>query len=168
MRGTASRWGRGRVQPRQRMGPMHISPAMHGSCSKRRKMVEVKRPGTCSARARAFVDELWHVGCPRVAIENPIGRLSTMWRKPDQIVQPWMFGDPECKATCWWLRGLPLLVPTQMVDGRGQSVHMEPPGPDRWKNRSRTFEGMARACAEQWGNATQIQKQMELNLDTKT
>lgn len=123
-----------------------------------------------AARARALVLDLWNVGCPRVAIENPIGRLSTLWRKPNQIVQPWWFGDGECKATCWWTRGLPRLVPTQIVDGRGQSVHREPPGPDRWKNRSRTFEGMARACAEQWGHTTQTQtqKQMELNLDTET
>lgn len=115
-------------------------------------------------RARAFVLGLWAVDCQRVAIENPIGRLSTMWRKPDQIVQPWWFGDGECKATCWWTRGLPLLVADNVVAGRGQSVHRAPPGPERWKERSRTFEGMARACAEQWGGTNNQPKQMELKL----
>jgi site-specific DNA-cytosine methylase len=88
---------------------------------------------------------------PRVAIENPIGIMSTRYRKPDQIIQPWQFGHGETKATCLWLKGLPLLQPTNIVDGRTPRVHHESPGPDRWKNRSRTYQGIADAMAEQWG-----------------
>ncbi|MEN6320697.1 MAG: DNA cytosine methyltransferase, partial [Syntrophaceae bacterium] len=89
--------------------------------------------------------------CPRIAIENPIGIMSTIYRKPDQIIQPWQFGHGETKATCLWLKGLPKLKPTNIVDGRANRVHREPPGPDRWKNRSRTYQGIAEACATQWG-----------------
>lgn len=87
----------------------------------------------------------------RVAVENPIGFLSTWFRKPDQIIQPWQFGHGEVKATCLWLKGLPKLQPTNIVEGRHARVHREPPGPERWKNRSRTYEGIAQAMAEQWG-----------------
>lgn len=86
----------------------------------------------------------------RVCIENPIGVMSRYYRKPDQIVQPWQFGHGEVKATCLWLRGLPLLVPSRIVDGREARVHREPPGPERWKRRSRTFQGLAEAMADQW------------------
>lgn len=88
----------------------------------------------------------------RLAIENPIGVLSTQWRKPDQIIQPWQFGHGETKATCLWLKNLPLLQPTNIVEGRKPRVHHEPPSPERWKNRSRTLQGIADAMAEQWGN----------------
>ena len=88
---------------------------------------------------------------PRVAVENPIGIMSTNYRKPDQIIQPWQFGHGETKATCLWLKGLPLLKPTKIVEGRTARVHREPPGPDRWKNRSRTYQGIADAMAQQWG-----------------
>jgi site-specific DNA-cytosine methylase len=91
---------------------------------------------------------------PRVAVENPIGIMSTQYRRPDQIIQPWQFGHGETKATCLWLKGLPLLVPTNIVDGRKARVHREPPGPERWKNRSRTYQGVADAMAEQWGGTT--------------
>ena len=87
---------------------------------------------------------------PRKAIENPIGIMSTKWRKPDQIIQPWMFGHGETKATCLWLKGLPPLTPTNIVDGREQRIHNMPPSPDRWRERSRTFTGIAQAMAEQW------------------
>ena len=90
-----------------------------------------------------------HIG--RVAVENPIGILSTRVRKPDQIIQPWQFGHGETKATCLWLKNLPLLKPTKIVEGRKARVHREPPSPDRWKNRSRTLPGIAAAMAEQWG-----------------
>jgi hypothetical protein len=86
-----------------------------------------------------------------VALENPIGRISTAIRRPDQIIQPWQFGHGETKATCLWLKGLPPLIPTKVVCGRRGRVHHEPPGPDRWKNRSRTYPGIAAAMAEQWG-----------------
>jgi hypothetical protein len=87
----------------------------------------------------------------RWAIENPVGIMSTLYRKPDQIIQPWQFGHGETKATCLWLRGLPFLVPTDVVDGRSHRIHEMPPGPDRWKERSRTYRGIAAAMAEQWG-----------------
>ena len=77
--------------------------------------------------------------------------ISTHIRKPDQIIQPWQFGHPETKATCLWLKGLPLLTPTNIVEGRAARVHRESPGPNRWKNRSRTYQGIADAMAEQWG-----------------
>jgi hypothetical protein len=88
----------------------------------------------------------------RIAIENPIGVLSTAIGKPDQIIQPWQFGHGETKATCLWLKNLPPLKPTNIVEGRVARVHREPPGPDRWKNRSRTYQGIADAMAEQWGS----------------
>lgn len=86
----------------------------------------------------------------RIAVENPISIMSTRYRKPDQIIQPWQFGHGETKATCLWLKGLPPLVPTNVVDGRENRVHRMPPGPDRWKNRSRTYEGIAKAMSTQW------------------
>ena len=84
-------------------------------------------------------------------IENPIGIMSTRWRKPEQIIQPWMFGHGETKSTCLWLANLPKLVPTNIVSGREQRIHRMAPGPDRAKNRSRTYQGIADAMAEQWG-----------------
>jgi site-specific DNA-cytosine methylase len=88
----------------------------------------------------------------RIAVENPIGIMSSQYRKPDQIIQPWQFGHGETKATCLWLKNLPLLEPTNIVEGRHARVHRESPSPDRWKNRSRTCTGIAEAMAEQWGN----------------
>jgi hypothetical protein len=88
----------------------------------------------------------------RLAIENPISIMSTVYRKPDQIIQPWQFGHGETKATCLWLRGLPPLVPTNIVDGREARIHKMAPGPNRWKERSRTYTGIAQAMAEQWGS----------------
>lgn len=88
--------------------------------------------------------------CPW-AIENPVGIMSTAFRKPDQIIQPWQFGHGETKATCLWLNGLPPLKPTDIVTGREPRVHRMAPGPDRAKMRSRTYPGIAQAMAEQWG-----------------
>lgn len=103
-------------------------------------------------KAIQFVQELaTATQVPRIAIENPIGVLSTKWRKPDQIIQPWQFGHGETKATCLWLKGLPKLVPTNIVEGRHGRVWREAPSPERWKNRSRTLPGIADAMAEQWG-----------------
>ena len=84
------------------------------------------------------------------ALENPIGVISTKMRKPDQIIQPWQFGHGETKATCLWLKGLPPLGPTDIVNGRKSRVHCESPSPDRWRNRSRTYLGIANAMAQQW------------------
>ena len=103
------------------------------------------------AEALDFVRALMAAPVPRIAIENPVSVISSKIRKPDQIVQPWMFGHGETKATCLWLKGLPPLVQTNVVAGRVGRVHHESPGPDRWKNRSRTYPGLAAAMAEQWG-----------------
>ena len=88
---------------------------------------------------------------PMIAIENPVCIMSTLWRKPDQTVQPWQYGHGETKATCLWLKGLKPLTPTNIVEGREQRLHNLPPSPDRWKIRSTTFPGIADAMAEQWG-----------------
>jgi len=98
---------------------------------------------------------------PRIAIENPVCIMSSVWREPDQIIQPWQFGHGETKATCLWLKGLPPLVPTKIVPGREPRVHMMSPGPNRWKERSRTYEGIAAAMAAQWGEYTDLVTQME-------
>jgi hypothetical protein len=102
-----------------------------------------------------FVKSIWKFPVAKLAIENPVGRLSSLWRGPTQIIQPWQFGHGETKGTCLWLRGLPPLVPTQIAEGRHGAVWREPPGPDRKKNRSRTYEGIAEAMAEQWGGSLQ-------------
>ena len=87
----------------------------------------------------------------KIAVENPISIMSTVWRKPDQIIQPWMFGHGETKSTCLWLKHLPKLEPTKLVEGREPKIHRLPPSIDRWKNRSRTYQGIANAMADQWG-----------------
>ena len=102
-------------------------------------------------QALDFVSRLMSAPIPKIAIENPISIISTKIRKPDQIIQPWQFGHGETKATCLWLKGLPLLQSTVIVDGREQRVHRMPPSPDRWKERSRTYAGIAFAMAKQWG-----------------
>lgn len=99
-----------------------------------------------------FVRILMAAPIDRIAIENPVSVISSKIRKPDQIVQPWMFGDPFMKTTCLWLKGLDKLIPTNFVEGREQKCWKEPPGPDRWKNRSRTYQGIANAMANQWGS----------------
>ena len=103
------------------------------------------------AEALEFVEMLMDAPIPRIAIENPISVISSRIRKPDQIIQPWQFGHGETKATCLWLKGLPKLTPTNVVEGREARVHRMPPGPDRWKERSRTYSGVAEAMAAQWG-----------------
>jgi hypothetical protein len=103
------------------------------------------------AEALNFVRLLLDAPIPKIALENPIGCISTHIRRPDQIIQPWQFGHGEVKATCLWLKDLPPLVPTSIVPGRMARVHRASPGPDRWKERSRTLPGIAQAMAEQWG-----------------
>jgi hypothetical protein len=104
--------------------------------------------------AAVFFRELWAAPIPRICIENPVmGRnpgihVNLKWT---QTIQPWQFGHGEIKRTCLWLKNLPQLVPTNIVEGRQPRVHHETPGPDRWKNRSRTLRGIAAAMAEQWG-----------------
>ena len=103
------------------------------------------------AKSISFFMQFVDADCPRIAIENPIGIMSNKYRKPDQIIQPWQFGHGETKATCLWLKGLPKLTPTQIVSGREQRVWRMPPSPERAKARSKTFPGIAKAMAEQWG-----------------
>ena len=110
-----------------------------------------KRADGRQQHAIDFFMQLANADISKIAVENPVSIMSTKWRKPDQIVQPWMFGHGETKATCLWLKNLPKLHPTDIVDGREQRLHRLPPSPDRWKLRSITYQGIADAMAEQWG-----------------
>ena len=125
-------------------------PCTHLCSSGARWFTEGKKPWSLQDEAAEFFMRFANADCPRVAIENPIGVMSTKYRKPNQIIQPWQFGHGETKATCLWLKGLPNLVPTEIVEGREQRIHRMPPGPERAKLRSKTFPGIARAMAEQW------------------
>lgn len=111
--------------------------------------------GTAKRKAQkealAFVLELWNAPIPKIALENPVGMLSRLWRKPDQYIQPWQFGHGEQKRTGLWLKELPKLIPTHIVSGREQRVWKTAPSDMRWKERSRTFPGIAEAMADQWG-----------------
>lgn len=107
-----------------------------------------------------FVAQLMSASIPRIAIENPVGRISTGLRKPDQIIQPWWFGDDASKKTCLWLKNLPLLVETNRLPGDNKTRRANQtasgqnkltPSPDRWKKRSRTYRGVANAMADTWG-----------------
>ena len=98
-----------------------------------------------------FVQQLMDAPIPKICIENPVSIISTHICKPTQIIQPWQFGHGETKATCLWLKGLPPLVPTNVVEGRENRIHRMPPSELRWKERSRTFKGIADAMAQQWG-----------------
>lgn len=104
--------------------------------------------------ACAFFNMIWKRDCRRIAIENPVmhGHAKALISEAcSQVIQPWQFGHGETKATCLWLKGLPLLKPTEIVSGREPVVHFASPGPNRWRERSRTYEGIANAMAEQWG-----------------
>lgn len=122
---------------------------------------EAKRADGRQQEAIDFFLALARAPIPRIAIENPVCIMSSVWREPDQIIQPWQFGHGETKATCLWLKGLPPLLPTNIVAGREPRVHWMSPSPDRWKERSRTYEGIAEAMAAQWGNYTDLVTQME-------
>lgn len=123
-------------------------PCTHLAVSGARWFKEKQRE---QASALEFVRMLLNARINHIALENPISIISSRIRKPDQIIQPWQFGHGETKATCLWLKNLPLLVPTNIVEGRMPRVHHAPPSPDRWKERSRTYQGIADAMAEQWG-----------------
>jgi site-specific DNA-cytosine methylase len=103
------------------------------------------------AEALDFVRFLLDAPIDKIALENPISIISSRIRKPSQIIQPWQFGHGETKATCLWLKNLPCLMPTDIVEGREAKVHRMSPGPGRWKLRSTTYKGIAQAMAEQWG-----------------
>ena len=102
-------------------------------------------------RAIKFFISLINAPIEKIAVENPISIMSTKYRKPDQIIQPWMFGHGETKATCLWLKNLPKLQPANIVTGREQRVHKMSPSSDRSKLRGITYQGIANAMAEQWG-----------------
>jgi hypothetical protein len=103
------------------------------------------------AAALEFVRALLDAPIPHIALENPVGVIGTQIRKADQIIQPWQFGHGETKATCLWLKNLPLLTPTNVVKGRASHIHQMSPRRDRRRERSRTYQGVADAMADQWG-----------------
>jgi hypothetical protein len=138
-------------------------------CNSGVRWLHVPPPGRTKAEMWAELDEgaelfsaVWNAPSPRVAVENPVMHKHAKSRirnyaVPAQTIQPWQFGHGETKATCLWLRGLPNLKPTNIVEGRTPRVHRMPPGPDRWKERSRTFEGVGEAMADQWGSPVPVQ-----------
>lgn len=128
-------------------------PCTHLSVSGARHF-EAKRLDGRQQSAVSFFMALIKADIPRIAVENPVCIMSSLYRKPDQIIQPWQHGHGETKATCLWLKGLPTLTPTQIVEGRDDRIHRLPPTADRWKIRSATYPGIAAAMAEQWGQDT--------------
>jgi len=126
-------------------------PCTHLAVSGARHFAEKRADGRQQGAIDFFM-ALVNCSIPLKAIENPICVMSSIWRKPDQIIQPWMFGHGETKATCLWLQGLPLLVPTNIVTGREARIHHMPPGPNRAKERSMTYQGIADAMADQWAD----------------
>lgn len=130
-------------------------PCTHLSVSGARHFAEKRMDGRQQS-AVSFFMLLARAPIPRIAIENPVCVMSSLWRKPDQVIQPWQFGHGETKATCLWLKGLPRLTPTQIVEGREARVHRMPPSAERWKERSRTFAGIADAMAQQWGRSDEL------------
>ena len=125
-------------------------PCTHLAVSGARHFAAKKASGV-QDEALDFVRLLLNAPIDKIALENPVSIISSRIRKPDQVVQPWHFGHGETKATCLWLKGLPKLMPTNIVAGREARIHKMAPSPDRWKERSRTYEGIAQAMAEQWG-----------------
>jgi len=125
-------------------------PCTHLASSGARWFAEKQKDGR-QLEAIKFFMLFANCSCPKVAIENPIGIMSSIWRKPDQIIQPWMFGHSETKATCLWLKGLSLLKPTKIVVGREQRIWKMSPSSERSKLRSKTYLGIAKAMVKQWG-----------------
>lgn len=136
-------------------GMVAFPPCTHLAVSGARWFGEKRMAGLPQAGASFFM-MLARAPIPLIAIENPVGVMSSLWRKPDQVIQPWQFGHGETKATCLWLKGLNPLRPTNVVEGREARVHRLPPGPDRGKERSRFFDGIAAAMAAQWGNTLML------------
>ena len=125
-------------------------PCTHLASSGARWFKEKQKDGR-QQQGIDFFNLFTNLDCPKVAIENPVGIMSTHYRKPDQIIHPWQFGHGETKAICLWLKGLPRLNPTNIVEGREPRIWYMSPGPDRAKERSRFFPGVAKAMSEQWG-----------------
>lgn len=126
-------------------------PCTHLAVSGARHFAAKQASGV-QQEALEFVRRLLDAPIKYIALENPVSIISSKIRKPDQIIQPWMFGHGETKATCLWLKNLPLLTPTNIVDGREARIHKMPPSADRWKKRSETYQGIAEAMAQQWSN----------------
>lgn len=124
-------------------------PCTHLAISGARWFKEKQRE---QQEALDFVRLLLDAPIHYIALENPISVISSKIRKPNQIIQPWQFGHGETKATCLWLKNLPCLRPTNIVEGRSNRIHAMPDTKERWKNRSRTYQGIADAMAQQWGN----------------
>lgn len=136
-------------------GMVAFPPCTHLSVSGARWFSGKRAAGLQQAGASFFMS-LARAPIPMIAIENPVGVMSSLWRQPDQVIQPWQFGHGETKGTCLWLKGLPKLRPTQIVEGREARVHRMPPSAERGKERSRFFDGIAAAMAAQWGNALML------------
>lgn len=125
-------------------------PCTHLAVSGARHFASKQASGV-QDEALEFVNTLLCADIPMICLENPISIISSHIRKPDQIIQPWQFGHGETKSTCLWLKGLPKLIPTNIVEGREAKCHRMPPSKNRWKERSRTYQGIADAMATQWG-----------------
>jgi hypothetical protein len=126
-------------------------PCTHLASSGARWFEQKRRDGRQQAAAEFFMKCI-NANAAKVAVENPIGVMSSLYRKPSQIIQPWQFGHGETKATCLWLKGLPMLTPTNVVEGREPRIWKMPPGPQRTQLRSKTYPGIADAMANQWNN----------------
>lgn len=135
------------------LGIFHF-PCTDSSVSGARHFAAKKQDGRYYRSASLWL-EGWRRAAhiPRVCFEHPVSVMSSLFRKPDQIIQPWQFGHGETKTTCLWLRGLPLLVPTDVVDGRDDRIHKMAPSDERAEKRSETYAGIAAAMAGQWGDA---------------
>ena len=128
-------------------------PCTHLCSSGARWFTEGKKPMYLREQAAEFFMRFANADCDHIAIENPVGIMSTRYRKPNQIIQPWQFGHGETKSTCLWLKNLPLLMPTNVVEGREHRIHRLPPSLDRAKLRSKTYPGIGQAMAQQWSEA---------------
>lgn len=126
-------------------------PCTHLAVSGARWFAEKQADGRQQAAVDFFIQCIT-ANSEHIAIENPVGIMSSRFAKPDQIIQPWQFGHGETKTTCLWLKELPKLQPTNIVNGREHRIHKMAPSPDRSKLRSRTYTGIAEAMAEQWGS----------------
>jgi len=144
-------------------------PCTHLSVSGAARWAEKVADGRQQAAIK-FVEDIWNANCPFIAVENPVGALSTRSKlgKASQYIQPYEFGHAEQKKTGLWLKGLPKLIPTDVIDvsnlpdNQRQRLHYLPPSKDRWKIRSTTFQGIANAMADQWGNL--VQEALQTNL----
>ena len=125
-------------------------PCTHLAVSGARWFEEKRKDGR-QQKAIDFFMAIANADCDYIAIENPVSIMSSVWRKPDQYIQPWQFGHGETKKTCLWLKNLPTLKPTNIVDGREQRIWKMPPSAERSKLRSKTYSGIAKAMADQWG-----------------